>query len=550
MNETHRRSRRSSILWALIAVITGLGLYGAFPTSNRAQQERNMALQILDSNAPVKIVDLKVDKKHIVSAEELPDSSSWPHTLAINISNESGKTIRYIDFGLFLWESRVGRDGVPLHFVMHYGNRKLLEKDSELRESAERDRTFSVPISTIDAGELSNLLVRYGTTRKRLDIQIEEIVFDDGTVWSIGSWYRFDPADPDKLVPIQEKRGGVLKNVAPSDLPGGCEGPVFSWLICFVQGDYTCRVRNVGMSDPEIHTHELIGSLEHCRLVSPDIECGGWKEVILALPCPSPTPTPTPTPPPGPFCWPECYEPNPNCPCYIADSRPARMFGKIGPSCSPPMFINTSFSSPIDWESNWQVPSPLTPDCECSMSPIIIDILGNGFALTDAANGVPFDFNGDGIIGGHLGWTAANSDDAWLALDRNGNGMIDNGKELFGNATPQGDPPAGERRQGFLALGEYDRPVSGGNGDGKITNADAVFGDLRLWQDINHNGVSEASELHTLPELGLATLDLDYKESRRTDEFGNRFRYRAKVKDANGAQLGRWAWDVFLVSAQ
>jgi hypothetical protein len=86
------------------------------------------------------------------------------------------------------------------------------------------------------------------------------------------------------------------------------------------------------------------------------------------------------------------------------------------------------------------------------------------------------------------------------------------------------------------------------HGDGLITTSDTIFASLRLWRDLNHNGLSETVELFRLEAMGLKTIALNYKLSEKTDEYGNVFRYRAKLTDERDARLNRWAWDVFLVT--
>ncbi len=183
-------------------------------------------------------------------------------------------------------------------------------------------------------------------------------------------------------------------------------------------------------------------------------------------------------------------------------------------------------------------------------SPIVIDAFGEGFHLTNAANGVFFDLWAD-AQSRRFAWTDAAYHNAWLALDRNGNGTIDDGSELFGSATPQPDPPAGYAKNGFNALTVYDQPANGGNGDGVISASDAVFNRLLLWIDANHDGVSQPAELHSLSELHVDSISLDYAESDRKDQYGNAYFYRSRVRDAAHKILAdRFAWDVYLQMEQ
>jgi hypothetical protein len=248
-----------------------------------------------------------------------------------------------------------------------------------------------------------------------------------------------------------------------------------------------------------------------------ECEAEGWTWDFASNSCGAPTPTPTPTSTP------------------TATPTPT-------PSACPNRSVRIAkcFALGEGWDE---------AGCRCAPdSPVLLDTAGDGFTLTDAAGGVWFDLSGDGVPE-RRAWTASGSDDAWLVLDRDGSGAIESGEEMFGDATPQPPPPDGDRPNGFLALAAFDSAEQGGNGDGLIDGRDAVFSRLRLWRDADHSGTSELDELHTLQSLDVIRLHLGYKESRRVDEHGNRFRYRAKVDDARRARVNRWAWDVFLVSA-
>src|ERR1700722_4385454 len=198
------------------------------------------------------------------------------------------------------------------------------------------------------------------------------------------------------------------------------------------------------------------------------------------------------------------------------------------------------------------LPAPLCPNPQCGgnpplwqcYSPILIDVAGRGFKMTDAENGVEFDLLGRGRRP-RLGWTARGAQNGWLALDRNGNGRIDDGQELFGNMTAQ---PKSADPNGFLALAVFDSPEHGGNGDGFIDEHDAIYEHLLVWIDSNHDGISQPEELFTLPQVGFKRIDLHYAVKPYTDQYGNYFRLRARIWDFAGHQDGRWAWDVYLDS--
>ncbi|MCZ2152777.1 MAG: hypothetical protein LC114_02560 [Bryobacterales bacterium] len=145
--------------------------------------------------------------------------------------------------------------------------------------------------------------------------------------------------------------------------------------------------------------------------------------------------------------------------------------------------------------------------------PLTLDLDGDGIETVgiNSASPVMFDITGTGIQQS-VGWVGA--DDGFLVRDLNGNGLIDSGAELFGDATQL----AGGQRasDGFAALADLDA-----NQDGVVNAADAAFSSLRVWRDLDQDGVTDAGELLTLAALGITGLNVASSSHSQTLANGN-----------------------------
>jgi hypothetical protein len=169
-------------------------------------------------------------------------------------------------------------------------------------------------------------------------------------------------------------------------------------------------------------------------------------------------------------------------------------------------------------------------------SPILIDTDGNGFQCSSAPAGVMFDIRSNGVQT-RVAWPTTPGD-AFLALDRNGNGVIDDSSELFGNYTilPNGLPAA----HGYQALAALDD-----DHDGDIDQADSAFSSLLLWSDAVRDGISAPGELVPLSQTAIVRLSTDPSDLNVIDYWGNWFPLWATVENSlSGVTMA--SVDVFL----
>jgi hypothetical protein len=188
-------------------------------------------------------------------------------------------------------------------------------------------------------------------------------------------------------------------------------------------------------------------------------------------------------------------------------------------------------------------PPPPPDEIQHNGSPIILDLGEHSYRMTSIPGGVYFDLRNEGHRS-QLAWTRLAVENAFLALDRNGNGSIDNGSELFGNYTPLRSGALAQN--GFVALAEFDS-----NSDRVVDPRDPAWQVLLLWTDRNHDGWSTSDEVQPIVHSMVIALGTEYRSIRKRDQWGNLFRYMSKFRLRDGArEHQRNYYDVFLQIAQ
>ncbi|EIC14487.1 iron-regulated protein FrpC [Kingella kingae PYKK081] len=157
--------------------------------------------------------------------------------------------------------------------------------------------------------------------------------------------------------------------------------------------------------------------------------------------------------------------------------------------------------------------------------PLILNLDGNGIqTIAPSSISARFDHNADGIATA-TGWAAAGN--GILALDLDKNGKIDSGKEIFGNHSVLSN--GATAAHGYAALAELDS-----NHDNLINQADELFSSLKVWQDINQDGISQSNELFTLQALGIQSLNLEHQENSKDLGNGNRLTHIGSYTKTDG----------------
>lgn len=242
-----RRLKRRSVARATSLLVIALVVIAYLGTPKLRAQEKDVVVRYRPGVAPIEIVSINVGTETHAPNKPFKGSEDWFKDLSVNIENTSGKNMTYIEVDITFMPPADSKKLLPFRYSIINGNRgaALRQKDSGISLEPPQDANasshnpYEIRAANPDQEYVENRAslnrMDYPVIVNEIEIQIEEVIFSDGTMWSTGRWYRIDPNNPGKPIRL-DKKGNGEKVVALStdDEATDCYVPIIRYQFCNV----------------------------------------------------------------------------------------------------------------------------------------------------------------------------------------------------------------------------------------------------------------------------------------------------------------------------